>query len=85
MQQGTAVIFPELSTFLQNGIATLVLYGGFFLVFAIVIAAIRLFTGGDDVDLKSSMKSLIIKLAVGAFLLFMAYPIALYLQKLTGQ
>ena len=85
MQQGTAVVSPELSTFLQNSIATIVFYGDFILVLGLVFAAIRILFAGDDTDLKSSMKNLIIKLAAGAFLLTAALPIGNWLLLLAGK
>jgi hypothetical protein len=85
MQQGTAVVSPELSTFLQNSIATIVFYGDIILVLGLVIAAIRILFAGDDTDLKSSMKNLIIKLAAGAFLLTAALPLGNWLLQLAGK
>jgi hypothetical protein len=85
MQQGTAVVSPELSTFIANTIATVVFYGDAILVAGIVFAAIRILLAGDDVDLKTHMKSLLIKLVVAAFLLSAAYPIGNWLLQLSGK
>ncbi len=84
MQQGTAVISPELSTFLANAIATVVLYGNMLLVAGIVFAAIRILMAGDDVDLKNHMKNMLTKLLVAAFLLSAAYPLGNWLLQLAG-
>lgn len=85
MQQGTAVVSPEISAFLQNAIATIVFYGDIILVLGLVLAAIRILFAGDDTDLKASMKSLIIKLAIGAFLLTAAFPLGNWLLQLAGK
>lgn len=85
MQQGTAVVSPELSTFLANAIATVVVYGNVLLVAGIVFAAVRILMAGDDVDLKTQMKNMLIKLVVAAFLLSAAYPIGNWLLELAGK
>ena len=85
MQQGTAVVSPELSAFLANTIATVVLYGGILLVAGIVFAAVRIIMAGDDVDVKNQMKGLIMKLVIAAFLLAAAYPLGNWLLQLAGQ
>jgi hypothetical protein len=85
MQQGTAVVSPELSKFIADTIATVVFYGDLILVAGIVFAAIRILLAGDDVDLKTHMKNLLIKLVIGAFLLSAAYPIGNWLLQLSGK
>ena len=85
MQQGTAAVSPELSTFLANTIATIVFYGDIILVLGIVFAGVRILMAGDDVDLQSHMKSLGLKLILGAFLLTAALPIGNWLLQLAGK
>ncbi|MGH7204407.1 MAG: hypothetical protein ACREHC_08240 [Candidatus Levyibacteriota bacterium] len=85
MQQGTAVVSPELSTFIANSIATVVFYGDLILIAGIVFSAIRILLAGDDVDLKTHMKALLTKLVVGAFLLSAAYPLGNWLLQLAGK
>jgi hypothetical protein len=85
MQPGTAAVSPQLSTFLNNTIATIVFYGDILIGFGIVIAAIRILMAGDDVDLLSHMKGLILKLLIGAFLLTAALPISNWLLQLAGK
>lgn len=85
MPTGTAVVSPELSAFLANTIATVTLYGDILLIGGIVFAAVRIMMAGDDVDLVSHMKSLLIKFVIGAFLLTAANPLGTWLLSLAGK